>query len=97
MTIEEGEAAISFSADVSGGTPPYTLAWDLDGDGLPDEGQVGETADFSYSEAGDYVARVQVVDGCGFCGSDSLTVVVVDPKENPSKPATRPRRRLPKR
>jgi hypothetical protein len=83
LTIEEGEAGISFFADVSGGTPPYTLAWDLGGDGLPDDGQVGGTADFSYSEAGDYTAQVEVSDGCGFTASDTLTVVVVDPEDDP--------------
>ncbi len=82
LTIESGEAAIRFTASVSAGTPPYSYAWDLDGNGIADEGLVGEMANFSYSEAGNYTAQVQVTDGCGFTASDTLTVVVVDPEED---------------
>ena len=85
LTIEQDEAGISFSADVSGGTLPYTLAWDLDGDGVPDDNQAGETAEYAYGEAGEYVARVEVVDGCGFMSSNSLTVIVIDPEGEPEQ------------
>lgn len=85
LTLESGEAFIDFNAKASGGTVPYTYEWDLDGDGLADSGLEGETASHTYTEGGEYEATVTVTDGCGFTASESLTVVVIDPEEEPDK------------
>ena len=84
LTLEAGEATASFTADVSGGTPPYSFEWDLDGDGLPEEGVTGTEAEFTYTEYGYYDAQVRVTDACGYVETDSLTVQVLDPESMPS-------------
>jgi hypothetical protein len=83
LTIEDGMATIEFSAQATGGTLPYVYAWDLDGDDLPDAGLEGDSASASYAEDGTYQASVSITDGCGFAATQSLTVIVVDPEENP--------------
>jgi PKD repeat protein len=82
LTIDGGKAAISFEVDVSEGVEPYTYSWDLDEDGLPDDGLDGNTATYSYSESGKYSASVTVTDSCGLVDTDKLTVVVDDPEED---------------
>ena len=92
LTIESGAASIEFSAEVSGGVGPYTYAWDLDEDGLPDTGLSGMsvelppfslTADYTYSTGGKHPATVWVSDSCDLSHTDTLTVVVVDPEDDP--------------
>lgn len=79
LTLKAGEASINFNADVKGGTPPYEFEWDLDGDGILEPiGLEMSTAEFTFTEAGEYKARVRVTDGCGFSETDKLTVVVLE-------------------
>ncbi len=52
----------SFSADPDG--PLVSQAWDLDGDGVFDDAQ-GPAATVSFTVAGDYVVRLQVIDRDG--------------------------------
>jgi PKD repeat protein len=83
LTLESGQASADFTAEASGGTVPYTFAWDLDGAGVPDAGLEGVIASQTYTEGGEYEAAVVVTDSCGFTASDTLTVVVVDPEDEP--------------
>ncbi len=85
LTIDGGQASISFQANVSGGLDPYTYSWDLDEDGLPDAGLEGATAEYIYTEAGEYSAAVTVTDDCALTDSDTLTVVVDDPEDDPEE------------
>lgn len=81
LTLEDsGTAQVNFTAQVSGGTRPYSFAWDLNGDGAADEGidPASDTASFAYDRPGEYKATVTVTDGCGLMTSDTLTVVVLD-------------------
>ncbi len=71
---------VDFSTTVTGGTLPYTYAWDLDGDGVFESG-TGDTATFAYTEVGKYYPQVLVTDGCSFTSSDTLPVVVADPED----------------
>jgi len=81
LTLSEGSATATFTADVSGGVLPYTYAWDLNGDGSADEGAdpSSNVSDFTYDAAGKYVASVAVQDGCGLSATATLPVLVVDP------------------
>jgi hypothetical protein len=81
LTLESGQASIDFTAEVLGGTPPYTYAWDLDGDDAPDPGLDTEAASHTYSADGKFKPQVTVTDSCGFSASDRLTVVVIDPEK----------------
>ena len=83
LTIESGEASIEFSAAVVGGVDPYIYTWDLDEDGSPDADLSGDTAAFTYTAGGDYKAAVSVTDSCGLSSTATLTVVVVDPEDDP--------------
>ena len=82
LTLESGQANLSFTATVTGGTPPYTYAWDLDGDGAIDPGSdpSSSTSTFTYATAGKFQASVTVTDDCGLSATATLAVVVFDPE-----------------
>lgn len=82
LTLQGGQASLSFQATVNGGTPPYTFAWDLDGDGQIDPGSdpTSSSGSFTYTAAGKFQASVTVTDDCGLSSTDTLTVVVFDPE-----------------
>jgi hypothetical protein len=82
LTLTGGQASMTFQATPSGGTPPYSFAWDLDGDGLIDPGSdpSSPTASFTYTGAGKFEASVIVTDACGLSATDALAVVVFDPE-----------------
>ena len=84
LTLDAGQATLNFTASASGGEPPYTFAWDLDGDGLFEAGT--EQASFTYTAGGKYAAAVQVTDSCGLTATATLTVVVVDPEAESCQP-----------
>jgi PKD repeat protein len=82
LTLEGSSASASFTAAVTGGTPPYTFAWDLDGDGSADpSGPTTETAQATFTTAGHTTISVWVTDDCGLTQMASIDVVVVDPDE----------------
>ncbi len=84
LTIESGAASILFRAEVSGGVEPYTYTWSLDENGLPpDTSPSGDEATYTYSTSGKHPVTVLVSDSCGLSHTDTLTVVVVDPEEDP--------------
>jgi len=79
LTLEAGEATITFIAIDDGGTEHLAFEWDLDGDENPEiVDPTSSTTKFAYTEAGEYEASVKVTDFCGFTASDKLTVVVLD-------------------
>jgi hypothetical protein len=82
LTLSAGQASLTFQAAANGGTPPYSYAWDLDGDGLIDPGSdpSSPTASFTYTGAGKFEASVTVTDGCGLSATDTLAVVIFDPE-----------------
>jgi hypothetical protein len=83
LTLDEsGQASADFTANASGGTAPYTYAWDLDGAGVPDV--EGNFASQTYTAAGEYEAAVVVKDTCGFTASATLKVIVIDPTDEDS-------------
>ena len=86
VVLENGQASVNFSAEVTGGIEPYTFTWDLDGDGLADPDDGPGVASFTYTEPGKYIASVQVTDECGLMGEDTLPVVVIDPEEEACHP-----------
>lgn len=51
---------VAFAATATGGTAPYTFAWDFTNDGTFDT--VSQNPSFTYSTAGNYVSRLQVTD-----------------------------------
>ncbi|MBN1947978.1 MAG: PKD domain-containing protein [Bradymonadales bacterium] len=64
---------VQFSADVVGGTAPYTYFWEFDGDVSP----ASTSAAFGYTfSAGDHAISLTVTDARGFSGSDETTVAV---------------------
>jgi hypothetical protein len=73
-----GEASAIFMAIVGDVTETYEYEWDLDGDGILEPiGLDMSTAEFTFTEAGEYKAKVRVTDGCGFTETDKLKVVVL--------------------
>jgi len=59
-TILQGET-VNFSDLTSGGTPPYTYAWDLDGDAQFDDSS-NPNPSFQYNTPGTYTVALQVTD-----------------------------------
>lgn len=88
LSLADGKAIVRFTAHVEGDGGPFTYSWDLNGDGIPDDGADpnSNTASFPYAAAGKYLATVTVTDSCGFVGSDTLPVVVVDPEAEACHP-----------
>jgi PKD repeat protein len=79
LPLVEGEATVSFTAHVTGGTPPFVFGWDLEGDGSPDvDAGSGNTASHTYTEPGVFAATVTVTDACGLQDSDTLHLEVSD-------------------
>jgi hypothetical protein len=82
----EGVAPATFEleADITGGTEPYTISWDL-GDGR--EGPAdGETVLLTFNEAGMYNVAVTATDSVGQTASDSIEITVEEPpmEESPT-------------
>jgi PKD domain len=88
LTLEAGQASLTFQAEVTGGESPFSYSWDLDGDGAMDAGSdsSSSTATFTYTGPGTYLATVTVTDNCGLTATDTLTVVVFDTDENACHP-----------
>jgi hypothetical protein len=64
---------VTLSSTVTGGTPPYTYSWDLDGDGIADSDE--DTPQRVY-EAGAWRAVVTVTDAAVCVGRASVAVTV---------------------
>jgi PKD repeat protein len=69
---------VSFDSSASaGGIPPYTYAWDLDGDGTLDSGAAGDPAPtHAYSTTGIHQVELSVTDADGVVATATLPVGV---------------------
>ncbi|MGH2626653.1 MAG: PKD domain-containing protein [Anaerolineales bacterium] len=81
LELEGGTASLELTAQVEGGSPPYTYAFDLDGDGTFESASTEPTATVEFTAAADTTLGVQVTDDCGLVAVDTLNVVVVDPED----------------
>ncbi len=81
LTLMEGTASVSFTAEVTGGSVPYTYEWTMDDEPAGDS----NTAQMTFTEGREYTAGVIVTDACGFVETTSMTVVVLDPEEDSEK------------
>lgn len=81
LELEGGTASLELTAQVEGGTPPYTYAFDLDGDGTFETAATEPTATVGFTAAADTTLGVQVTDACDLVATDTLNVVVVDPED----------------
>jgi len=66
---------LEFTANVSGGTPPYSYSWSF-GDGTTAS---TNPAYHTYSSAGTYTATVKVTDSEGNSASHSATITILSP------------------
>jgi len=63
---------VQFSAIVSRGTPPFTYAWDIDGNGTIDDTR--QSFNYIYQQAGIYNVTLTVNDASGKSSSDSVII-----------------------
>ena len=63
---------VSFATQVTGGFPPFTYAWDVDGDGSVDDTRPGFVQ--LYQQGGSVLASVSVADSRGFVVSDTQLI-----------------------
>ena len=68
---------VNFNSTTSGGTPPYTYAWDFDNNGTTDS--ILENPTFVYNNSMSYSAELTVTDNLGL--SNSYLVPIVYPTE----------------
>ena len=74
-------ATFEFEADITGGTEPYTIVWDLDDDEIAESNE--ETLVPTFIEPGTHTIDVVVADDGGQVASDSLEVTVEQGEESP--------------
>lgn len=79
LPLVDGAATISLTAEVQGGTAPFSYAWTIDGASASTSDPGLPTAGATYNAGGKYVAAVVVTDSCGLSATDSLALVVDDP------------------
>lgn len=68
---------VTFRANISGGTPPYTAAWDFDGDAKSDSNKT-ESAPFVFKQAGAYTSTLTITDAKGEHVEASRRIVAFD-------------------
>jgi PKD repeat protein len=74
-------ATFEFEADITGGTEPYTIVWDLNDDEIAESNE--ETLVPTFIEPGTHTIDVVVADDGGQVASDSLEVTVEEGEESP--------------
>lgn len=75
---EVGEP-VTFASSVSGGQPPYTYAWDVDGDGATDASDAG--FEFVYQRRFDDTVKLKVTDAAGCAGAARQQLAVGRPPQ----------------
>lgn len=73
---------ITLEGSASGGTEPYTYAWDLDNDGTYET--AGATPSHSWDTAGTYPIVLQVTDYLSATDTDTATVLVTEEAFDPT-------------
>lgn len=73
---------IQFTGIVEKGTPPYTWNWDF-GDG---KSSTMKNPPYIYSKNGIYAVNLTVTDSIGLTGSDSVTIEIIDPRDDKYPP-----------
>ncbi len=76
---ETGEA-VRFLATTSGGLPPYTYEWDLDGDGFTDRTSSAASIEVTFPRSGPSMVGVEVRDASGQRATSSETLTVRGPR-----------------
>jgi PKD repeat protein len=79
VELEGGEATFHFTAEVVGGSPPFSYEWSFEGASSSTSDPNSNTASATYTKVGRYTASVTVTDQCGTTHTDTLLVVVVEP------------------
>jgi PKD domain len=74
-------ATFEFEADITGGTEPYTIVWDLDDDEIAESNE--ETLVPTFIQPGTHTIDLVVADVGGQVASDSLEVTVEEAEESP--------------
>jgi hypothetical protein len=67
---------ITFTGSASGGTPPYTYEWDF-GNG---DTASGQTVNYAYPAAGEYVVTLTATDDLGVGGTGTTTASIAGPE-----------------
>ena len=70
------EESITLAGSASGGTSPYTFAWDLDNDGEYDD-TTGASPSYTWETAGTYTIGLQVTDDADDTATDTATVTII--------------------
>ncbi len=73
-----GPLLVNFIGSASGGTGPYSYAWDF-GDGSTSSAQ---NAQHTYSAEGEYTATLTATDGAGDSAATTLAISVLDPQSS---------------
>ncbi len=76
------EQSVEFTASATGGTLPYIYEWDLDGDGVYDDG-TGQTVSYSWDSPGTYTIYLRVTDDTSDEAFDYAIVEIVLGQNNP--------------
>ncbi len=74
-------ATFEFEADITGGTEPYTIIWDLNEDGVAESNE--QTLVALFNEAGTYEVEVVVADIGGQITSDTIEITIEEEEEAP--------------
>jgi len=74
---------INFTGGTTGGTPPFTYAWDFDYNGTFNADATSQNANHTYTTVGTYVVAFNVTDATGNYSIDTTTCVVYSVSNNP--------------
>src|SRR5215204_1002882 len=84
-TSGNAPATISFAANASGGTGPYTVNWNFGDDSEESE---EESVVHTFTEAGNYTVTLTATDSTGESATDTLEVAVEESSTDGEPPAT---------